>query len=185
MRPTRSHYGMIFLTRGCRMQNTNRAVRTALLVLWLCAGLADAQTVNGVITGRVIDPGGLAIPGATVVVTREGTGESRQATTVETGDFVFTGMLPGRYSIAVQAPGMKRLEEKSVELTASERLSVGKLQLQLGTLSDTVTVTAEATPVQTGSAERSAVLTGTQIESLNTRARQYLDLLKVLPGVAY
>jgi len=185
MRPTRSHYGMIFLTRGCRMQNTNRAACMALFALWLCAGAANAQTVNGVITGRVIDPGGLAIPGATVVVTREGTGESRQATTAETGDFVFTGMLPGRYSITVQAPGMKRLEEKSVELTASERLSVGNLQLQLGTLSDTVTVTAEATPVQTGSAERSAVLTGTQIESLNTRARQYLDLLKVLPGVAY
>ena len=166
------------------MDSRKTLVRVIFLVL-LCAALSCAQTVNGVISGRVVDPGGLTIPGATVTVTREGTGESRQAKTPDTGDFVFTGMLPGTYSISVQAPGMKRLQEKSVTLTASERLEVGNLQLQLGTQSDTVTVTAEATPVQTGSAERSAVLTNTQIESLNTRARQYLDLLKVLPGVAY
>jgi carboxypeptidase family protein/TonB-dependent receptor-like protein len=156
-----------------------------MFFILLGAAVVCAQTVNGVVSGRIIDPGGLGIPGANVTITRAGTGESRQLTTPDTGDFVFTSMLPGSYSITVQASGMRRLQERGVQLTASERLELGNLQLQLGALSDTITVTAESTPVQTGSAERSAVLTNTQIESLNTRARQYLDLLKVLPGVAY
>ncbi len=156
-----------------------------LLLLLATASVASAQPVNGVITGRVVDPGGLGVPGATVMVIREGTGEHRSALSADTGDFVFTGLLPGRYSLSVQASGMKRFELRDLDLTASERLSVGNLQLQLGGLSEAVTVTAEATPVQTSSAERSAVLTSAQMENLMSRARQFLELVRVLPGVVY
>ncbi|MEO8052883.1 MAG: carboxypeptidase regulatory-like domain-containing protein [Acidobacteriota bacterium] len=165
--------------------NCKKSLAWVGLLALFCAGFASAQTVNGVISGRVIDPGGLAIPNANVSLTREGTGEIRRSTTAEAGDFVFTAVPPGRYLITVEAQGMKRLEEKSVVLTASERLQLGSLQVQIGTLNDTVSVTAEATPVQTDTAERSAVLTNTQLESLNTRSRQFLDLVKVLPGSAY
>src|SRR5262249_9380447 len=144
-----------------------------------------AQTVSGVITGRVVDPSGLAIPGALVTLTRDDTGDRRRATSADTGDFVFTAVLPGRYTVGVEAPGMKRFEKRNLNITASERLPIGDLALQVGSLSESVTVIGQGTPVQTESQERSAVLTTTQMENLMSRARDFLSLLRVLPGVVY
>jgi carboxypeptidase family protein/TonB-dependent receptor-like protein len=158
---------------------------TFLVAILSSLPMAVAQTVTGVISGRVVDTAGLGIPKAEVTLIHEEIGERRQITSSETGDFVFTAIQPGRYMVAVQAAGMKRLEKKNLNLTAAERLSVGELTLEVGTVSESVTVTAQGTPVQTTSQERSAVLTKTQIETLMTRSRDFIALLRVLPGVVY
>jgi hypothetical protein len=155
-----------------------------LLAVVFCA-IAAAQTVTGVITGQVVDASGLGIPGASVTLTHEETSDRRELKSSETGDFVFTAVQPGRYTITVQSPGMKRLQKTNVNLTASERLGVGQLALEVGAVTESVTVAAQGTPVQTSSQERSAVLTKTQIETLMTRSRDFIELLRVLPGVVY
>jgi hypothetical protein len=155
------------------------------IIAALCIVSAGAQTVTGVITGRVVDSTGLGIPKALVALAHAETGERRELLSSETGDFVFTAIQPGRYSIAVQASGMKRLEKTDLNLTASERLSVGQLTMEVGAVSESVTVSAQGTPVQTSSQERSAVLTKTQIDTLMTRSRDFIALLRVLPGVVY
>jgi hypothetical protein len=164
------------------MRNQTRWFLAALLPLLFWTGIAGAQTVSGVVTGRVVDPGGLAIPAASLTLTNEATRDTRQATSAESGDFVFPAVLPGRYTVTAQAPGMKRLE-KSLTITASERLSIGDLQLEIGAVSESVTVAAQSTPVQTQSQERSAVLTTEQLQTLSSRGRDFLSLLRVLPGV--
>ncbi|HUS08132.1 MAG TPA: carboxypeptidase regulatory-like domain-containing protein [Bryobacteraceae bacterium] len=146
---------------------------------------AIAQTVTGVVSGSVADSSGQLIPGAIVTLTSEATGEARKASTDATGDFVFTAVQPGRYTVGVESQGFKRLEKRNLTVTASERLAVGILSLEIGTVSDSVTVTAQGTPVQTSSQERSAVLTSTQMETLMSRARDFVGLLRVLPGVVY
>lgn len=151
----------------------------------LCIHSAVAQTVTGVITGQVVDTTGLGVPKSVVTLNRIDTGDRRELISAESGDFVFTAIQPGRYSISAQADGMKRLEKTNLNLTASERLSVGKLTLEVGAVSESVTVTAQGTPVQTSSQERSAVLTKTQIDTLMTRSRDFIALLRVLPGVVY
>jgi outer membrane receptor protein involved in Fe transport len=154
---------------------------------WLSvvAGLALAQTTTGIITGRVVDPQGHAVPAAEVWLTQELTGVRRTTTTDATGDFVFPSVPPGRYSITVNAQGFKRLEKKGYTLTAFERLSVGTLTLELGSLTESITVTAEAPPIQTASQERSAVLNDRQMSYLSTPGRDFMNLLKLLPGVTY
>jgi len=153
--------------------------------LWLAAALAPAQTTSGIITGRVVDPQGHAVPSAEIWLTQELTGARRSTATDAGGDFVFPSVLPGRYSITVHAQGFKRLEKKGYTLTAFERLSVGTLTLELGSLTESITVTAEAPPIQTASQERSAVLNDKQMSYLSTPGRDFMNLLKLLPGVTY
>ncbi|MCS7314727.1 MAG: carboxypeptidase regulatory-like domain-containing protein [Bryobacterales bacterium] len=143
------------------------------------------QTTTGIVSGRVVDPQGHAVPGAEVSLTQETTGVRRSTATDATGDFVFPSVLPGRYSISVNAQGFKRLEKKGYTLTAFERLSVGTLTLEVGSLTESITVTAEAPPIQTASQERSAVLNDKQMSYLSTPGRDFMNLLKVLPGVTY
>jgi hypothetical protein len=157
----------------------------AFLIAFFSLSPAAAQTSTGIITGTVVDSQGAAILGAPVVLTQELTGVTLRTTTSVTGEFVFPSVLPGRYNVAVQAEGFKRLEKTGLVLTASERLPVGTLTLEIGNTVESIVVAAEAPPIQTASQERSAVLDDKQIASLSAVGRDYMNLLKVLPGVTY
>ncbi|MSV30365.1 MAG: hypothetical protein EXQ52_16725 [Bryobacterales bacterium] len=167
------------------MRTITGLLSAALLPLFLLTGLARAQTVSGVISGRVVDSGGLAIVGATVAIVNEANGARREMHSSETGDFVFPGVLPGAYTVIVQSSGMKRLERRNHNITASERLAIGDLQLEIGAVTESVVVTARGAMVQTQSQERSAVLTSDQMQTVQSRARDFLSLLRVLPGVVH
>src|SRR6266542_1067632 len=147
-----------------------------------CAS-AFAQTSSGTITGRVVDPTGQSIPGAEVTLINQATGETRTVPTEVTGDFVLSSVQPGTYKIQVKAPGFKMLEKTDLVLSANERLAAGTLTLPVGTISESVEVKAEATPVQTASQERSALLNDKQIEMLSVRGRDFMGILRALPGV--
>jgi hypothetical protein len=142
-----------------------------VICLLLGTHLAMAQTASGVITGRVVDPSGLAIPGASVTLTSETTGDRRQAVSADNGEFVFPAILPGSYSMSIEAAGMKRLEKKNVNISASERLATGDLNLEVGTVTDAVEVTAQGAAVQTESEERSSLLSPDQLQALATKTR--------------
>ncbi len=155
-----------------------------LAVGWLLfPALLQAQTVSGYISGTAVDPSGLPVPGAVVTLINEATGERRTQTTTATGDFIFSAVLPGRYTVVVEAQGFKRVEKKNLNITATERLAAGQFTLEVGAVTESITVTAEGSPVQTASAERSAVLTNAQISTLMARGRDFFTLMKVLPGV--
>lgn len=146
---------------------------------------AFGQTSSGVISGRVVDPQGAAIPAANITLTQSLTGVKLISASDGSGDFVSPSVLPGLYSLGVEAQGFKKLEKRGLNLSASERLAVGTLALEVGSLTQEVTVTAEATVVQTASQERSALLNDKQMSFLSTQGRDYLNMLKVLPGVTY
>ncbi|HKX28789.1 MAG TPA: carboxypeptidase regulatory-like domain-containing protein, partial [Blastocatellia bacterium] len=149
------------------------------------AGQLWAQTVTGTISGTVVDVSGLLIPNATVVLINERTGDSRSAVTGETGGFTFPALQPGNYTLKVSQKGFRTYERKGNILSANEHLSVGNVQLVIGELSETVTTTAEGTPVQTESTEHSALISAKQLELISIRGRDVTSLLRVLPGVSY
>jgi hypothetical protein len=86
--------------------------------------------------------------------------------------------------VSVARAGFKTFQQSGVVLTAGERRSVGTLALEVGTVSESVTVTSEAAAVQTVSAERSGLVTGPQVVDLMLIGRDFLELMKTLPGVA-
>src|SRR5262245_51286733 len=156
----------------------------ALALIMLCAQYAVAQTVTGAISGTVVDASGNAVAGATVKLVNERTNDARVLTTNESGDFRFTAVLPGTYTIKVEQKGFSSFERRGNVLTANEHLAVGELAMKVGELSEVVTTVAEGTPVQTESTEHSALLSSKQIELISIRGRDVTSLLRILPGVS-
>jgi hypothetical protein len=139
--------------------------------------------VSGTITGTAIDPSSLPVAGAGVTLTNSDTGVRLAEKTGANGEFIFTAVLPGRYSIIVEMRGFKKVEKRDLNLSAAGRLSAGDFTLQVGEVTESVTVDASGTPVQTTSEDRSGLLTSAQIDKLMARGRDFLSLLRVMPGV--
>ena len=92
-------------------------------------------------------------------------------------------MQPGTYSITVQAPSFKQFVKHDLVLTSNERLSAGTLSLEVGSVTQSVDVTAALTPVQTTSAENSGDLDVHQLSSELAIGRDFMALVRTLPGV--
>jgi len=160
-----------------------KAIQFLMLMLGITISLI-AQTTSAQIDGIVVDPSASVVVGAKVTVQNQATLESRTVTTNETGVFVFPALVPGTYTIKVEATGFKTVEQSGIVLTANERRSVGSIRLTIGTTTESVTVEAQAVQVQTASAENSAVMSPTQLAQIGTRGRDVISLLRLLPGVS-
>jgi hypothetical protein len=143
-----------------------------------------AQTTSGIITGSVVDTSGAIMPNATVQLIEQETNVSVTTKVLSDGSFVFPVVEPGTYSITVRAAGFKTLIKRDLVLTASERLSAGAFALQVGSVSQSVTVTAASTPVQTTSAEISGDIDVHQLGNELSAGRDWMALLRTIPGVA-
>jgi hypothetical protein len=111
--------------------------------LFLVSQVAWSQAVTGSISGSVTDNSGATIASARLTLVNVGNREQRTVQTNDSGQFTVSSMDPGEYSITVQATGFKTLQRNGVILTPSEILSVGNLVLDLGTVEEKVTVTAQ------------------------------------------
>ncbi|MCU0246485.1 MAG: carboxypeptidase-like regulatory domain-containing protein [Bryobacter sp.] len=151
------------------MNRLRTSTFAVLLGALLAASFLPAQTITGSISGTVLDASGLAVAGAKVTLTLTSTGVQREAQTVVTGDFVFNAVDPGAYTLVIESQGFKKLQRTNLNLTANERLAIGEVRLEVGSVSDSITVQAEGTSVQTASSERSGVITSSQVENLTNR----------------
>ena len=163
---------------------TRKSLSPAAIFILLAAAPGWAQTISSTLLGTVTDPSGTLVPKASVVAINESTNEERTTTTDGAGDFSFPSLLPGVYTIKVEAAGFRTLEKKGNRLTANERLSVGEMQLTLGATSDSISVTAEAARVQTASSESSQLLSSEQIDNIAQKGRVLANYLLLLPGVS-
>jgi hypothetical protein len=120
-----------------------------------------------------------------VTLTNPAINLTRTVKTNSAGVFAAPQLPPGQYNIAVEKSGFKKLEKTSVVLNATDLVNAGEFVLEVGALSETVTVTAEGArvEVQSESGERSGVVTGTQLKDLALNGRNYHDFLKTVPGV--
>jgi hypothetical protein len=144
---------------------------------------AGAQGLTGQISGVVADSAGGVMPGATVTIKNAGTNSTRDTVTGPDGTFVFPDLLAGTYDLSVSIQGFKTYEQKGIVLGATERIQLRTIALEVGGLQETVTVTSEATLVQTTNAARSALVEREQIEDIAMKGRDFAGYLKLLPGV--
>ena len=155
-----------------------------LIASLLCVTVnASAQTTSGSMSGTVVDESSQVVPGASVTIVYESTGESRAGVTSDVGAFVFSGLAPGPYTIKVEITGFKPLEVKGRVVLANSRLAVGELRLTVGQLTESVSVSARGETVATTTTSHQAVLDLQQVTNLSIRGRDPISLLKILPGV--
>ncbi len=155
-----------------------------LLILVLgCVGYA--QTTSGSIAGNVADPNGAAISGATVRAVEAAKSLTLTATTDSEGRFVFPTVVPGTYTLTIEAAGFKRTERTGLLLVANDKLTLGDIALDVGAASETVTISAEATQVQAESAERSYAIQGEIVQNIAVNGRGFVNLASIATGVVF
>jgi hypothetical protein len=154
-----------------------------LLLLVVLPAAVLAQGLTGQISGSVQDSEGAVVSGAQVSLVNNGTGQPRETTTRNDGTFVITDLLPGDYNLSIVMPGFKKFQQMEINLTATERVVLRPSRLELGELTQTVQVTAEAPRIQSQSAERSGLISSEEISELGLKGRDYMELLSLLPGV--
>ena len=154
-----------------------------LLTIVFATRLGVAQTSSGTISGRVVDASGGAVLDADVRLINELTGNIVTAKVQSDGGFVFPDVQPGTFTVAVRANGYKELVKTGLVLSSAERLSAGALTLHVGSVSQSVTVSAATTPVQTQSAEVSGLLDTTQLDNLLAVGRDFMSMVRTIPGV--
>ena len=141
------------------------------------------QGSTGSIAGTVADPSGQVVPKATVKVTSELNGESHTATTNDTGDFFFAAVVPGAYTVRVDASGFRPLEQKGNMVLSSARLALGMLALQVGSVTESVLVTAQSATVATTTSAQQATIDSKQMDLIAVKGRDPMSVFKTLPGV--
>src|SRR5262249_11576127 len=159
-------------------------MRTFVLQLLLLAvpAAAFAQFDAGQISGFIRDARQGALPGATVTVTNEGTNNKRSTVTNSTGLYVFPEMPVGTYSVSVELPGFKKFVKTGIRLSAASQIAVDA-ELELGSLEETVTVTAGQSFIQTTTAQVARTIETKQIQELTLNGRNPIFLASLKPRV--
>jgi len=160
-------------------------VRASLLILsiGLLVGINAQSSTTGNITGTVRDPQGAAVPKAEVTITDEKTGVSRTLSATEDGFYNATSLPASLYTVSTAPAGFKKTLITGVDLHVNENKTVN-LDLQVGQVTETVTVTSEAAPVELRSGEVSSLITEKQVTELPLNGRNYAQLALMVPGVS-
>ncbi len=154
-----------------------------LLCIGLLAGVHAQSSTTGNITGTVRDPQGAAVPKAEVTITDEKTGVSRTVSATDDGFYNATSLPASIYTVSAAPSGFKKIVTTGVELHVNENKTVN-LDLQVGQVTETVTVTSEAAPVELRSGEVSSLITEKQVTELPLNGRNYAQLALMVPGVS-
>jgi hypothetical protein len=143
-----------------------------------------AQQTSGSISGTVRDSQQAAIAAAKVTVMNRAQGLIREVPTSSDGSFMVTPLQSAVYSVSVEAPGFKKFERPEVKIFANDRIALD-IVLEVGAVTETITVEGTVLALQTTSAERAGVITGSQVVNLAMSNRNILDAVRIIPGIVY
>jgi hypothetical protein len=153
-----------------------------LLVLLAATCTGFGQITRGSFSGAIFDSSGAAIPGALVTILETETNVRTSAQSANDGLFLIAGVLPGNYTLTVEAKGFEKLVKTNLNLTPGERQSVGNLELKVGSETQTLTIASAGDVVQLDTSDRGDLVTTRDVESLPMAGRNWASLLNVLPG---
>ena len=162
------------------MKRVFRAVAATLL---LAAVSMAQQGSTGSVTGTVTDPSGNVVPNAAVKLISELNAETRTGVTNDVGEFFFGAVIPGGYTVRVEAPGFRPFEEKGNIVPAAGRLAIPKIQLQVGSVTESVMVEAQTAAVATTTTAVATTIDSKQMDLVAVKGRDPMSIFKTLPGV--
>ncbi len=153
----------------------------SVLLIWSNVGFA--QTSTATVNGTVRDASGSVIPGADVALTNTETNIERKASTNEVGNYTFLNIVPGKYRLQASKTGFKTSKQSEFTLAVNQTVAFD-LTLEVGEISQEVTVEAVGAEVQSSTAELGAVVAKQQVVDLPLNGRNFTQLLSLTPGVA-
>ncbi|HUV70686.1 MAG TPA: TonB-dependent receptor [Terracidiphilus sp.] len=165
-----------------KINQTLRRALFGLLVAAFAATGAFAQLSTASLSGTIADPTGAVVPGASITLTQTETNFTRKSVSKNDGSYHEEFLPIGPYKVTVSAPGFKSLTRSGVVLSVMQNATLD-LTLQLGTESQTVTVTADIPLVNLSNSTLGAAVSNIQIDNLPLVGRNAYQLLTLTPGV--
>jgi hypothetical protein len=168
------------------MMRRSRQIATVCLAMLFQLALTIApgygQSTTGQILGTVADASGGVLPGATITVTNIDTGQTRSTTSEATGSYAIPLLPPGQYRVEMSLDGFKQTRYDAIRLEVGQNQRVDG-RLELGSISEQITVTGETVFVDTNSASVGTVIDRERLEKLPMVGRGVLNLALLTPGV--
>ena len=155
----------------------------ALVCVFFPMRSAISQAARGSVSGELRDPSGSAIPDVQIKLTEVRTNQEYSAKANESGFYTFVNLMPGSYSLTVEAPGFKKLVQEGIQLATGEMLRVDA-KLAIGSPSETVTVTSDAPLLRSESGSLGQVVSNRSVIELPLNGRNFLGLVGLAAGVA-
>jgi hypothetical protein len=159
-----------------------RVVLGLVIAACLLPAALAAQAVTGTILGTITDTSGAAVPGATVTLTNINTGFTRTVVTDGNGEYTVPSLPTGKYKLAAELPGFKTASVSEIDLGVDQHVRLNA-KLEVGTVSETVTVAAASPLVQTSTSELGTTVGEEQIQTLPLNGRNFVNLTRTVPGV--
>ncbi len=153
-----------------------------VIALLAAVGSANAQQTTGIITGRVVDQQGAAVPGASVTALNTLTGFSRTGTSDAEGLYRLAALPVGTYDLTTELQGFSTIDRKGIVVSVGQTITVN-FDLALAAVTETVTVTGASPLVESTSSSVGGVVDVTTIENLPLNGRQFANLAATIPGV--
>jgi hypothetical protein len=151
--------------------------------LAVAPSVANGQAVTGTLLGNVTDSSGAALPGATVTATEVQTNISRSTVTNQTGYYILSSLQNGTYEVSAEMQGFKKVIRQNVRVDVNTTIRID-LSLELGQLTETVTVAAETPVLQTDRTDTGRVIESKMVAELPlTFNRNFQSLMMTVPGI--
>lgn len=157
---------------------------TVGIALLAAAGTGSAQEFRGTISGQVRDATGAAIPGATVRAVQKSTNQATEATTNQDGFYALPYLQPSDYDVEASAQGFRKMRQASVTLLVAQKLDLD-FKLEVGDLSQEITVKAEVEVLQTADASGGMNFDSTLTSEYALNGRQVYMMMDLAPGVLF
>ena len=160
-----------------------KALVRAISACMVLGGAAFGASSSGTLHGVVTDTTGGVLPNATITLTLEERGSTRVVYSDESGAYVATLLPVGSYAVQVAAPGFKAFERDGITLTSSQNLRVDA-QLEVGLVSESITIFADAPQVDSRSATMGTLIDSRRVLDLPLNGRNVVGLAMLLPGAS-
>ncbi len=167
---------------GVRQRRSLGLLSLGALLLLLLPRPAGAQAVTGTLLGNVRDASGAAVPGATVTAIETNTNITRTAVSNETGYYIFTNLKDGTYRVDGELQGFKKVTHGGVKVDVNQTVRID-LSLEVGNMTETVTVAAETPALQTDRADTGRLIEAKQVTEMPLAfSRNFQGILVTVPG---
>ena len=157
-------------------------VRSLLCVVFACVSVCQAQISSSVLNGVVTDATGSVVPKASVIVTSKATGFVRSVLSSDNGAYVISDVPPGVYEVSAEAAGFKKAVVSDVRLYVGQTATTD-IHLEIGQVTESVSVTSSAPLLQEASSQVGTVIEGKLLTDIPLNGRNFLQLNLLSPGV--
>ncbi|HEY1337351.1 MAG TPA: TonB-dependent receptor, partial [Bryobacteraceae bacterium] len=165
------------------MTRASSAVCISFLCIATAAGVR-AQSVDATLKGRVTDASDAAVPGIKVEARNTGTNVASNTVTDTAGQYTIPLLKPGAYSLTVEAPGFKKFTREGLSLSVGDTVEVD-IKLQVGAVTEQLTVTAETSLLETAKADRGTLVDERTVAEMPLNGRNPFMLAKIAAGVNF